>query len=262
MPHLARDIIEKGLTLLAIASLALLALQLTTVITNRILKDAQDRSRQRVETLSGIARSTIKAVVIALAFLLGLQKVGIDITPLLASAGIFGLAIGFGAQSLIKDILSGFFILLEDQYGVGDSVTIGTYSGVVEGMNLRITRLRSLSGELITIPNGTIGIVSNQSKGWARAVVDVGVALHEDVDHVMEIMRQEAVTLYQEWDHCILEEPSILGINEFAADRVSIRLLAKTSPADQWSVGRELRRRIKIAFDREGIQIPALRVAN
>lgn len=215
-----------------------------------------ERSAQRAQTLTTILRSTIKAVILFIAALTTLGKIGIDLNPILASAGILGLAVGFGAQSLIKDLLSGFFIVLEDQYGVGDVVMIGDKGGVVEAMNLRITKLRNLDGDLITIPNGTIGVVSNQSKGWARAVVDVGIAPHENVDRAMEIMLEAAKELHAEWPDRILETPTLLGVDEIHANRISLRLMAKTLPLEQWAVGRELRRRIKNAFDRDGIELP------
>lgn len=215
-----------------------------------------ERAAQRAHTLTTILRSTIKATVLFIAILTTLGKIGIDLNPILASAGILGLAVGFGAQSLIKDLLSGFFIVLEDQYGVGDVVMIGDKGGVVEAMNLRITKLRNLDGDLITIPNGTIGVVSNQSKGWARAVVDVGIAPHENVDKAMEIMLEAAKELHLEWSDRILETPTLLGVDEIQTNRIRLRLMAKTVPLEQWAVGRELRRRIKNAFDREGIELP------
>jgi small conductance mechanosensitive channel len=266
--HSLADFTDRAIEIAVILAIALaltfLAVRLTDFAFRRLSRAADalrpERAAQRAKTLAAISRSTIKTLLISLSCLITLGKVGFDLTPILASAGILGIAIGFGAQNLIKDLLSGFFIVLEDQYGVGDMVVIEDKSGIVEAMNLRITRLRNLDGDLITIPNGTIGAVANQSKGWSRAVVDVGVSLQENIDRALAILTEEARLLYAEWPEKILEEPLILGINEFQANRISIRLMAKTLPMEQWNVGRELRRRIKNAFDREGIEIPGMAI--
>ncbi|HEY9854828.1 MAG TPA: mechanosensitive ion channel family protein, partial [Stenomitos sp.] len=185
-----------------------------------------------------------------------LSAVGINITPILASAGVVGLAVGFGAQSLVKDVITGFFILLEDQYGVGDVVKINDKSGLVEKMNLRITQLRNLSGELITIPNGQVSIVSNQSKEWARALLEIGVAYEADIDHVLKVMVDEGSRLHAEWPDKVLEEPEVNGIQSFGDSSIQLRVVMKTAPLKQWEVASEWRRRVKFAFDREGISIP------
>ncbi|MNL33297.1 putative MscS family protein YkuT [compost metagenome] len=185
-----------------------------------------------------------------------LSAVGINITPILASAGVVGLAVGFGAQSLVKDVISGFFILFEDQYGVGDVVDIDGKSGLVERMNLRITQLRNTAGELITIPNGSIKIVSNRSKEWARAVLEIGVAYDADVDHVLNVMVEEGQKLRSERPNDVLEAPEIQGIQAFEDSSIRLRVVMKTAPLQQWSIASEWRRRLKVAFEREGIEIP------
>jgi small conductance mechanosensitive channel len=182
--------------------------------------------------------------------------VGINITPILASAGVVGLAVGFGAQSLVKDVISGFFILFEDQYGVGDVVDIDGKSGLVERMNLRITQLRNTAGELITIPNGSIKIVSNRSKEWARAVLEIGVAYDADVDHVLNVMVEEGRKLREERPNDVLELPEVAGIQAFEESSIRLRVIMKTAPLQQWGIASEWRRRLKVAFEREGIEIP------
>ncbi len=183
-----------------------------------------------------------------------LQQLGISITPILASAGIVGIAIGFGAQSLVKDIFAGFMILLEDQYGIGDVIKVGDTSGTVEHLTLRSTWVRGLDGALTTIPNGTINQVSNFSKEWLRVVLDVEVGYEEDLDHAMRVMLETARQMKEDMPHDILEEPAMLGVDKMTSDSVMLRLAVKTAPARQAEIGRDLRRRIKLAFDREGIK--------
>ena len=187
------------------------------------------------------------------------SELGFDIGPILASAGIAGLAIGFGAQSLVKDVISGFFILFEDQYGVGDVVKIGDLSGVVERMTLRVTVLRNLEGQVHVIPNGNIHNVTVMTKDWSRAVVDVTVSYKEKIDRVCQILQKVGDQLQREWPDRILERPQVLGIEELGADGVRIRLIAKTPPLKQWDVMREWRKRIKEEFDRQGIEFPSQR---
>lgn len=254
----------KGISCLVTLILAAIALRLGTTLIDRIQARLQDHLRpeanarvtQRSLTLTTILRSTLKTVILFAATLSLLSAVGINITPILASAGVVGLAVGFGAQSLVKDVITGFFILLEDQYGVGDVVTIDGKSGLVERMNLRITQLRTTSGELITIPNGQVSIVSNQSKEWARAVLDIGVAYDADIDHVLKVMVDEGATLHRDWPEKALEHPEISGIQSFGESSIHLRVIMKTAPLKQWEVASEWRRRVKFAFDREGFSIP------
>jgi len=228
-------------------------------IGNAILSGIQPgtnpRMVQRSTTLTHILHSTVRALIAFAGVMMALSEVGINITPILASAGIAGLAVGFGAQSLVKDVVSGFFILLEDQYGVGDIVEIGTKVGTVEKMNLRITQLRTLDGSLITIPNGSVSQVSNMSKEWARALVDVNVTYGTDVDHALALMIDEGVKLREERPHLLIEAPEALGVQNFAESAMTLRVMVKTAPLEQWAIAREWRRRIKAAFEREGIEI-------
>ncbi len=211
------------------------------------------RAEQRAETLRQIIRSVTRFVLVMFVLLKVSSDLGFNIAPLIAGASIAGVAIGFGAQSLVKDVLAGFFILLEDQYGMGDVVKIGAYSGIVEQMTLRATVLRNLEGQVHVIPNGTIQAVTVLTKEWARAVVDVTVAYSEDLQKVFRILQGVGDGLYRDWRDRILEKPILLGVEQLGQTGVTIRSLAKTPPMKQWEVMREWRLRIKQEFDRQGI---------
>jgi len=219
---------------------------------------ARARAASRAETISQVLRSVATAVVYGIGALLVLGEVGINLGPLLAGAGIAGVAIGFGAQSLVKDFLSGVFMLVEDQYGLGDVVDLGDANGTVEAVTLRSTRLRDVNGTVWHVPNGSILRVANKSQQWARALIDVSVAYGSDVRHASDVIKAVADGLSQEeeWERAILEEPEVWGVESLGADGIVIRLVVKTKPAEQWKVMRELRVRIKDAFDDEGIEIP------
>jgi len=212
------------------------------------------RVEQRAETLRHIVRSVVKGILIVVVLATIISELGFDIGPILASAGIAGLAIGFGAQSLVKDVISGFFILFEDQYGVGDVVKIGDLSGVVERMTLRATVLRNLEGQVHLIPNGNIQTVTVMTKEWARAVVDVTVAMKEDLSNVFQVLNRINMRLAQDMQHEILEKPTILGVEKLDDSGVTIRAIVKTPPLKQADVTREWKRRIKDEFDRAGIE--------
>lgn len=214
------------------------------------------RVEQRAETLRHIIHSVTKVVLFVVVALTISSEVGFNIAPLLASAGIVGLAIGFGAQSLVKDIISGFFILLEDQFGVGDVVRIGDLAGSVERMTLRVTVLRNLEGQVHVIPNGNIQNVTVMTKDWSRAVIDVTVAYKEKIEAVTLLLEQIGEQLHRDWPDRVAERPQILGVEELGADGIRIRMIAKTPPMKQWEVMREWRKRIKNEFDRQGIEIP------
>jgi small conductance mechanosensitive channel len=215
-------------------------------------------AKKRAHTLGNILRHALIVVISFIALLMILGELGIQLGPLLATAGIGALAIGFGGQSLVKDVISGFFIILENQYRIGDVIEVAGVSGLVESVSLRRTVLRDLEGKVHTIPNGEIKIVSNLSKEWARSVLDVGISYREDVDHVIEILQQIGSELVAEepWKSAILEPLQILGVERFGDSQLVIRVVVKTAPLKQWEVGRELRKRIKIRFDEKGIQIP------
>ncbi|NAZ75413.1 mechanosensitive ion channel [Kineococcus sp. T13] len=217
-----------------------------------------ERRQQRAETLASVLKSTVTFVVGVLAVLVVLDTVGISIGPFLASAGIAGVALGFGAQALVKDFLSGFFMLAEDQYGVGDVVDLGDASGTVEAVGLRVTRLRDVKGTVWYVRNGEILRVGNQSQGWARAVVDVAVAYGEDLTRAQEVLLRVAEQLAgeEEWSELVIDAPEVWGVEQMAADGIVLRVVVKTAPLQQWAVQRELNRRIKGAFDAEGIEFP------
>jgi small conductance mechanosensitive channel len=214
------------------------------------------RAEQRIEALASVLRSLLTFVIYAVALFMILGEVGIELGPLLAGAGIIGVALGFGSQSLVKDFLSGVFILIEDQFGVGDIVNLdGETSGTVEAVSLRTTRLRSVDGTVWHVPNGEIRRVGNQSQHWSRALIDVEVAYETDLDHAQAVIAAVAHEI-AESDTDVLDEPEVWGVEALGANGVMIRLVVKTRPSQQYRVSRELRARIKSAFEREGIEIP------
>ena len=213
---------------------------------------------KRAQTLGNILRHALVIVISFIAILMILGELGIQLGPLLATAGIGAVAIGFGAQSLVKDVISGFFIILENQYRIGDAIEVAGVSGLVESVSLRRTVLRDLEGRVHTIPNGEIKIVSNLSKEWSRPVLDVGISYREDVDQVIALLSRVGKELEAEepYKSAILEPLQILGVERFGESQLVIRMMAKTAHLKQWEVGRALRRRIKVRFDEKGIQIP------
>jgi small conductance mechanosensitive channel len=223
-----------------------------------------ERRRQRAETIGSVLRSVASLVVFTVAGAMVLSELSFDLGPVLASAGIVGVAVGFGAQNLIKDFLNGIFMILEDQYGVGDVIDAGEATGTVEAVGLRSTRLRDVNGTVWHIRNGEIVRVGNKSQGWARAVLDIPVAWDTDVPHVRDVVKQAADEVWQdeEWSDKITEEPEVWGIEDMGASGLVIRLAVKTAPLEQWAVARELRQRVKAAFDREGIAIGVPSVRN
>ncbi|NED97469.1 mechanosensitive ion channel family protein [Phytoactinopolyspora alkaliphila] len=216
------------------------------------------RRALRVQTMGSLLKSTATIIIGAIAVVMALDILGYSIGPVLASAGIVGVALGFGAQNLVKDFLAGISMLLEDQYGVGDVIDMGEASGVVEAVSLRVTRLRSVDGTVWYVRNGEVMRLGNSSQDWARAVIDVGVAYASDTADVRRLLEEISHDLAAEdvWKDLILEEPEVWGVEALSADSIVIRLVVKTKPLEQWKVGRELRERIKRRFDAEGIEIP------
>jgi small-conductance mechanosensitive channel len=215
-------------------------------------------AKKRAQTLGKILRHAILILFWVVGLLTILGELGIQLGPLLATAGIGALAIGFGAQSLVKDVISGFFIILENQYRIGDVIQVSGVSGLVESVNLRTTVLRDLEGRVHTLPNGEIKVVSNLSKEWAQSVLDVGISYREDVDRVIGLLSQigKEMAAEEPFKSFILEPSQILGIERFGETELIIRMLVKTAPLKQWEVGRELRRRIKAQFDAHGVEMP------
>jgi small-conductance mechanosensitive channel len=214
------------------------------------------RAEQRMTALTSVLRSVASFVIFLIAGFMILDVVGLNIAPLLAGAGIIGIALGFGAQSLVKDFLSGLFILVEDQFGVGDIVDLGQQTaGTVEAVSLRTTRLRSVDGTVWHVPNGEIRRVGNKSQHWSRALLDIDVAYDTDIEHAKQVIQAVADELWKERED-ILEEPEVWGVESLGPNSVVIRLVVKTRPSDQYDVSRELRQRLKAAFEVEGIGIP------
>lgn len=213
---------------------------------------------KRADTLTHVVRDVARVAIIGVGVLLILSELGIHLGPLLAAAGIGGLAIGFGAQSLVRDVITGFFILLEDQVRVGDVVEIAGVAGFVEEVRLRTIRLRDLSGNVHVVPNGAIDKVKNFTYKFSYYLFDVGVAYREDVDEVMTVLKEIAEELRNDSDFGsdILEPLEMLGVDQFADSAVIIKCRIKTQPIKQWRVGREMNRRIKKTFDARGIEIP------
>jgi small-conductance mechanosensitive channel len=216
---------------------------------------AAERSGQRIDALGSVLRSCVAVVVYAIALLLILSEFGISLAPLLAGAGIVGLAVGFGAQSLVKDFFTGVFILLEDQFAVGDIVDLGEATGVVENVSLRTTRLRSVDGVVWHIPNGEILRVGNMSQHWSRSLLDIEVTYDTDLTRAKRVIAEVAAD-YASSDPDVIEEPEVWGVEALGATGIVIRLVVKTRPSEQWRIARELRERVKEAFDREGIEFP------
>jgi small-conductance mechanosensitive channel len=215
--------------------------------------------QKRAHTLAGLLRAVILAIVWITAVVMILQLAGVPVAPLLATAGIGGIAIGFGAQSLVRDVVSGFFILLENQYDVGDTIEVANVSGIVEAVGLRTTVLRGADGTRHVVSNGEIRISSNQTRIFSRSVLVLPLPYDVDVDRVIAIASEAGADLRSDpaWGPDILGDIEILGVDAFGAARMDVKLTVETRPGRQWAVGRELRRRIKLRLDRDGISFVA-----
>ncbi len=265
LTELIASAIEPAIAITVIVLLAMLALRILRMMVNRaaqkILQRNDRPSRElqlKADTLSSVLENAGRMVVFLIATMMVLSNVGLNIGPLLASAGVVGLAVGFGAQSLIKDFITGFFILLEDQYGVGDVVTINGATGTVEFISLRRTTIRAIDGTVITIPNGEILQVSNLTKDWARAVLDMDISYGDDIDRAIEVISQEleGIETDEQIGDVIIAPAEVLGVIALGPYQVTIRAWVKTQPMEQWGVQRELFKRLKLALDRNGITIP------
>ena len=261
--------IEHGIPILVICVLSYIGYRIARATLPRTIKRfitvrgrgrrAQERLDKRSKTLSGIITSTIGIAIGIVALFMILSEVGVDITPLLAGAGVAGIAIGFGAQHLIRDVLAGFFIVIEDQYAVGDVIKVANIAGGVEGINLRRTLLRDLDGVLHIIPNGEIRIASNLTKMWSRAHLNISVAYKEDLDRVMSVIRKmwEEMADDPDWGPFLISKtPWLLRVDEFGDSGITIKVVGETKPGKHWETMGEMRRRIKKVFDEEGIEIP------
>jgi moderate conductance mechanosensitive channel len=278
----AQLLADKALTILLIVVVALIVNRLLRRAVKRMLRTLQNgglqerlgavrratpdalletgqmslRAEQRIEALASVLRSVMSFTIMAVAAVMILGELGVELGPLIAGAGIIGVALGFGSQSLVRDFLSGIFILVEDQFGIGDIVNLdGTTSGIVEAVSLRTTRLRAVDGTVWHVPNGEIRRVGNMSQHWSRALLDIDIAYDTDINHAKTVIKRVADELCRERDD-ILEAPEVWGVESLGPHSVVIRLVVKTRPSDQYPVSRELRQRLKEAFDAEGIEIP------
>jgi len=255
--------LSSGITIILILITLFIVLKIVKSFSKRfsklfLKKKEDDESKKRADTISSVIKNTLSISLVILALLIILGQIGIEIGPLLAAAGIAGLAIGFAGQSLVKDIINGFFILLEDQIRVGDIVDVGGKVGIVEKINLKLTRLRDLEGNVHFIPNSIIDIVSNKTKEYSCYLLDIGVAYREDADEVMEVIKKidQEMRRDPEYKDLILQPIEIFGLDRFDDSAVVIRARTRTLPARQWGVGREFKRRIKKRFDEMDIEIP------
>ncbi|HEY9596960.1 MAG TPA: mechanosensitive ion channel family protein, partial [Cyanophyceae cyanobacterium] len=226
---------------------------------NSLLTPENNRRLQlRISTISSVTKGIVTVLWIGVSVIVTLSVIGVDIGPLLAGAGIIGVALSLASQNLIKDAINGFFIILEDQYAVGDVITVGDVGGLVERMNLRITQLRDSEGRLITIPNSEVKVVANLSSNWSRADLAIPIAYYSDVEQALEVIRTVTQDMSDDslWREKILDKPEVLGVDDFGNRGVIIRVWIKTQPLQQWSVAREFRRRLKLALDDAGISIP------
>jgi moderate conductance mechanosensitive channel len=268
--QLLRRAIKVGLRRMANASMSR-RLRAVRALTPEALRDTQEmpeadaelaarRSTQRVDALTKVLRSAATFVVWTIAVFMVLGELGVSLGPLLAGAGVIGIAIGFGAQSLIRDFLSGLFILIEDQFAVGDIVDLaegqGIATGVVEHVGLRSTRLRAVDGIVWHVPNGEILKVGNMSQNWSRALIDFEVAYATDLGKAREVIKEVADDVWREHRGDVLEEPSVWGVEALGPSGIAIRLVVKTRPSEQWRIMRVLRERVKERFDEAGIEIP------
>jgi small-conductance mechanosensitive channel len=258
--ELARD----GAHVIGIWLLAILAFRILGLLARRIEKSVDDHNEsitttqeRRGQTITQLLRSLGRVVIVGVAILLTFN-VFIDIGPILAGAGILGLAVSFGAQSLVKDVISGFFILFENQFGLGDVIEAAGKSGTVEKMTLRVVVLRDVYGIMHIVPNSEIKVVSNKTRGWSRAVVDVAIARDVDIDRALDVVRDEAdkFSKDEKWKHELDGPVEVLGVESMSDNSVIVRSLIRTRPGSQWNVGREFRRRMKARLYKEEIEIP------
>jgi small conductance mechanosensitive channel len=256
---LGRNLLGRTAVIVVTALVVFALIRISRGVADRLLYTGQDREPgAKRQTFVPLVRTTVLVIAVFSALIIILRQLGVDVGPILAGAGIISLGVGLGAQSLVKDVINGLFILLQDLVSVGDVADVGGKSGVVESVGLRTVRLRDLSGNVHTVPNSSIDTVTNMTKGYSRYVLDVGVAYREDVDQVMAVLTEigEEMRTDETYGPDILEPLEIFGVNELGDSAVVVRARVTTKPIKQWGVGREFLRRIKIAFDQRGIEIP------
>lgn len=266
--NIAENFLKNWLNIVIIVAVLFVVIIVIKIITRRIRKlvnknigDEKIQIKKRTYTLTSVISNSIITISTVVAFIVIADQVGIPVTGLLAGAGVLGIVIGFGAQSLMKDLINGIFILVEQWYQVDDSIAVGNISGTVEKFNLRTTVVRDLEGTLHFIPNGEIKILSNRSYNWARAVVEIGIDYGENIDRVIKVLEEVFDELMQDkkYRRSIIERPSILGdggVSELGNSAVILTVVCKVKAGEQWTIGRQLRKRIKNKFDLVGIEIP------
>ncbi|MFM7659523.1 MAG: mechanosensitive ion channel family protein [Betaproteobacteria bacterium] len=252
-----------GLRIIAILIAAFLALRFIKVVVPKLREHIADRQEsvedaKRIQTLLRVAHYILSASTVAVTALLVLGELGISLAPILGAAGVVGIAVGFGAQTLVKDYVSGFLLLLENQIRVGDMVEISGKGGVVEEVTLRFIRLRDFGGNVHFIPNNTIGVITNSSLGFAYAVLDVGIAYGSDIEASMQVMREVDETMRDDpnFSSKILKPLEIAGVDQWADSSIMIKARIQVKPLEQWHVRREFLKRLKLAFDARGLEIP------
>ncbi len=266
IPYLIKWLSVNGLRIVIIVIVAIIIKKIINVFINRLVRrvvvssnySSQEAEEKREKTLIRIFSFSIGAVVWILAALMILQEFGLEIGPFLAAAGIAGLALGFGGQYLIKDLISGLFIIVENQYRIGDVVCFDNTCGTVQDITLRMTTLRDLDGVVHYVPHGEIKRVSNSARDFSRINFNIGVSYNADLEKVIKVINQVGLDLSQDpkWKDAIIEAPKFLRVDDFADSSVVLKILGETRPLRQWDVTGELRQRLKIAFDKEGIEIP------
>jgi len=255
--------LTSGLRILLIIVMTLILLKIATIITNKLRtvigkREGDLEFEKRSGTLSGVIHWIMRVVILAVATFMLLAEFGVNLGPVLAAAGVVGLAVGFGAQNLVQDFISGFFLLLEDQVRVGDVVNIGDKGGLVEKVTLRMVILRDFSGSVHFIRNGKIDVVTNMTKDYSNYVFNLGVAYRENVDEVIKVLKgvDEEMRQTDGYKNDILAPLDVAGLDSFGDSAIVIKARVKTKPCQQWRIGREYNRRIKMKFDELGIEIP------
>lgn len=253
-------LITTTLTVIFVLVLSFFATRISDAVVRRLFdRLASERlgeHQRRLKTLGAILGSVLRYTIYFIAITTVLRRMGVETSSILAAAGIVGLAVGFGAQNLVKDVIAGFFIILEDQFGVGDYITAAGVSGIVEEVGLRVTKLRDFGGQLHIIPNGSLDLTTNHSRGPMRAMITIDVAYEENLEHVLTVLEGAMAELAGEQAELISEGPKVLGVTNLGNHGVSILLWARAVSMSQWALEREMRKKVKLVFDREGIEIP------
>ncbi|MDK2903234.1 MAG: moderate conductance mechanosensitive channel [Clostridiales bacterium] len=253
------QLVSKGIGVLLTLIIAAIVIRSGNFIIQRVMEAQSKRKfpmdEKRINTLISILKSILRYTVYFIAIVTILDTLGVPVSSLIAAAGIGGLAIGFGAQNLVKDVITGFFILFEDQFAVGDYVSIDGITGTVQDIGLRVTKIQGFAGDVNIIPNGSIAKVANFTRGNNTAIVDVSVSYETNLDKAIAILEDVGKAMHEERPE-VQETPQVLGVVDLGDNGVTLRVIAKTLPLNQWAVERELRKRIKEAFEKEGIEIP------